>query len=253
MAHLTEEQLVWFYYGETEEIPALEIHLEHCADCKSRLSQLKADMLAVEQWPVPERSPNYGEETWRALVRRDASIASRKRNWKRWLLGPKQLVLAGTLASVLIAGFFAGRFLGRGSDFSTPPEVARQRILAAALSEHLEESENVLIEVANRDAGSGLDIRAEQERAETLLEANRLYRMTAAREGRPELTSVLEDLERVLIDVKNSPSNLTAEDLDAIRSRMDDGLLFKVRVLNGRLRDLLDRPVERRASKDSKS
>ena len=60
-----------------------------------------------------------------------------------------------------------------------------------------------------------VNISAERRRAEDLLEENRLYRQTALKEGDAALANVLDELERVLLDVAHSPQEVT---LGAARS-----------------------------------
>ena len=65
-----------------------------------------------------------------------------------------------------------------------------------------------------------------------MLDENRLYRQTAVQEGDTGLAKVLDELERVLIDVAHSPQTVSPARFKTIRQRIDDdGLLFKVRVL----------------------
>ena len=69
------------------------------------------------------------------------------------------------------------------------------------------------------------------ERARDLLSENRLLRETAAHDGDLTHASLLDDLERVLLDVANSPAEMSSEDLLALQQRMEhDSLLFKVRI-----------------------
>jgi hypothetical protein len=114
------------------------------------------------------------------------------------------------------------------------------------LTEHLEASQRILLELANRESAGDIDVRDEQQRAEELLEGNRLYRLAATRQGQRALASVLDDLERVLLDVARGPTQLSPRDRDGLRARMEEqGLVFKVRVLEQRLRELQDRPLPR--------
>jgi hypothetical protein len=49
----------------------------------------------------------------------------------------------------------------------------------------------------------------------------------------PRGRALLDELERVLLDVANGPSTLSPGDLEALRQRLDrSGLLFKVRVVS---------------------
>ena len=87
------------------------------------------------------------------------------------------------------------------------------------------------------NAPDGGDISTEQRRAEDLVSTSRLYRQEAVEAGEQSVASVLEDLERNLLEVIHSPSKVTAADLDDVRQRIDAAsLLFKVRVLGDELR-----------------
>jgi hypothetical protein len=96
----------------------------------------------------------------------------------------------------------------------------------------------MLVELANAEAGKGgLDITEEQERARDLLEANRLYRQSAKRAGDPAVAAVLDELERVLIEIANSPSDLSQQRLAELQQQIQDqGILFKVRVIGSKVR-----------------
>jgi hypothetical protein len=69
-----------------------------------------------------------------------------------------------------------------------------------------------------------------------LLQENRLYRQTALQEGDAGLASVLDELERVLLDVAHSPEQVTPAQLESIQKKIEArGILFKVRVVNKEL------------------
>jgi hypothetical protein len=156
---------------------------------------------------------------------------------------------------MLLVAFFAGRVSHKMEqpELAAAPEVIRERILAAALSEHLEASQRVLMELTNSESVKGLDIRDEQRQAQSLLKSNRIYRLTAEREGQSALAVVLDDLERVLLAVSHGPGELTPEEVRQLRTRVEDqGLLFKVRVLELRLRDMENQPVPRQPVKEMK-
>jgi hypothetical protein len=74
--------------------------------------------------------------------------------------------------------------------------------------------------------------------ASELVGQNRLYRQTANRAGETALVSVLDELERMLIDIANSPENLDFNEFANLRRRIEaQGVLFKVRVLNTNVRE----------------
>ena len=131
----------------------------------------------------------------------------------------------------------AGRF-GPGRETPLPEpvsEAARDRILLTTVADHLDQSQLALLELANGSDSNGLD--SDQARAGELVAANRLYRQSASQAGEASLASVLDELERVLIEIANQPPDVTRRELREIRRRIDDeDLLFKIRVLSSQVR-----------------
>src|SRR5204863_160268 len=117
-----------------------------------------------------------------------------------------------------------------------------QRILLTSIADHLDRSERVLTDIMNApDRG---DISTEQQWAEDLLTTSRLYRQDAVQAGERTVASVLDDLERSLLEIVHSPSEVRAADLEQIRRRIDAAaLLFKVRVLSEELRQREEAPA----------
>jgi len=98
----------------------------------------------------------------------------------------------------------------------------------------------VLTDIMNAPRG---DISTQQRWADDLLDASRLYRQDAVDAGEDSVASVLDELERNLIEIVHSPSRISAADLEQIRRRIDAAsLLFKVRVMSDELRKREDAP-----------
>jgi hypothetical protein len=71
-----------------------------------------------------------------------------------------------------------------------------------------------------------------------LVASNRIYRQTALRAGETGLANVLDDLERVLLQIAHSPSSLSPAQLQEIDRRIEArGVLFKVRVISSQVRE----------------
>ena len=88
--------------------------------------------------------------------------------------------------------------------------------------------------------------------AEDLLQENRLYRQTAMQDGDAGLASVLDELERVLLDVAHSPEQVTPAQLEAIQKKIEArGILFKVRVVNKELQQRQEATKPAPAQNDS--
>ena len=151
------------------------------------------------------------------------------------------------------AAFMAGRLTRATAPAAAPrrrsAEKVRERILLVDLGDHLDRSQMVLVELVSAGDDTGdVDISTEQSRAEQLVAANRLYRQTALSTGDAAMASVLDDLERVLVDIAASPSTVSQEDLDSVRRRIDSKeLLFKVRVVSSQVRERQKAAIQERA------
>ena len=186
----------------------------------------------MDRSPIPERDESYGAEVWARLQPRLHDAAPRTRWWDSLsaaMTWPR-LAMAGAVAGLLLAAFIAGRS-------SVPPaagpvplqaegasDAARERMLLAAVGSHLDRSRVVLTEIAHRNGGGAADISREQATAADLVAANRLYRQAAVRNGDAAVAAVLEDLERVLVEIASSPNEATHDDLAALaRSNRQQG------------------------------
>jgi len=243
MKHFTEEELIAYREGEITQREAIAEHLSVCTACRAELARIEAVLRALDNLPVPERGADYGRAVWQQIAPRLPEKAGR--GWRIWF-EPRRLVAVGCVAAMVIAAFVAGRVTSDRRTTSlirTPNEAqVRERVLVVAVGEHLGKSEMVLMELANaappERGAKQVDISAEQKRAEDLLDANRLYRETARQDGDAALASVLDDLERVLMDVAHSPDEITPAKLESLQKRIEEhGILFKVRVVGKELQD----------------
>jgi hypothetical protein len=235
MKHLSEEQLVMLYYGEED---GLRGHLAHCEPCRVQYQALEAALAGVDL-PVPERGEEYGAEVWRRVRPRLEAAAPRPAFW-RALLVPRRWAVAAAMAMLVMGAFIAGRFWpwhGAGQAAGPVAPQVRERILLVAVGDHLERSQMVLLELMNtKSQDDSVDISNERQRARDLIASNRLYRQTAARSGDPGVANVLDDLERVLLEIAHSPSQLSSHELEELRKRVEaQGILFKVRVIDSQL------------------
>lgn len=90
------------------------------------------------------------------------------------------------------------------------------------------------------------------ERAEELLSDNRLYRQTAAATGHVALVTVLDELERVLVDIATGPDIVSSTEMEHVRHQIEsDGLLFKVGVLARDVRNRQKAAIRLRTSSSS--
>ena len=242
MTHCSDEELLLEYYGEASRHSA---HRRACGECDARYQELRATLDGVTLEP-PERGDHYGLEVWQAIRHR---LPARERTWHS-LLTPQWGLAAAAL--LLVAGFTAGR-LWPGSApepaatvASSAPiaadDDARRRVVLATVTDHFDRSDRVLAEIMN--APEPRDLSAQQRWAGDLVADSRLYRQNAMAINEPAVAAVLEEVERVLLDIVHQPPDATAADLEEIRRRIDSAaLLFKVRVMSNELQYRLEQPA----------
>jgi len=250
MNHPTEEQLILHYYGEEGDTLAMEAHLDECGDCRARYSAYQRVLNVVDSLPVPEMSPGYEAELWGQLAPKLGGSTRRRFSWPAifsWKWAAAGVALAGLLTVAFLAGRFYPRIRPGQPDQNTLASHSKsregdsksgERVLLVAIGDYLERSQMVLIELANTHPQGPVDISTERERAQDLVSENRLYRQTAERIGDTAVSDVLEELDRVLLEIAHSPSQLSPGELEQLRQRFESqGILFKIRVLGSNVRN----------------
>jgi hypothetical protein len=222
-------------------------HLNSCRECAAQYRELRQSLALLDSVQPPNRETGYGRQVW-ARVQHQVATEPPQRSFIPSLWARRAAAAFAAAAMVVIA-FYVGRYSRRQPDIAKAPggvtstaqaqgQPVRERVLMMAVGDHLERSQMVLLELEHAPtAGSAtVDISAERRRAEGLLEANRLYRQTALDQGDAGLANVLDELERVLIEVANSPNHADSADVRRLRERMQhEGIIFKVRVLDSRI------------------
>lgn len=252
--HLKDDELILHYYRELDEAreAGATEHLTECGACGAAYSRLEQVMMAVDACPAPDLPDEFERVVWARL---QPELGSRPRGWRSWLvLPPAHLALIAAVVLLVTGAFLAGRLSNRAPAASAPRQATsqlRERVFLADLGDHLDRSQAMLVELVSGEGG-GTGMSAERGRAEQLVSDNRLYRQTAAATGNTALVNVLDELERVLVDVAASPDVVSATDMDQVRRQIDtNGLLFKVRVLSSEVRDRQKAAIQRRTGRSS--
>jgi hypothetical protein len=263
--HYSEDDLTLYYYGEGRRRDAIERHVEECPACKALYREIAGTLAMIAAPEAPERGDQYGLEVWQRIRQRlpeqesgFARFSGFSGFWgfsRSW--GVSGFGLAAAAALLLVAAFVGGRAWQRATTPDTrtaanvanpasPANVANpvnpanrenpeNRILLTSVADHLDRSARILSDIMNA-SGRG-DISIEQGWAQDLLDGSRLYRQDAVDAGEQSVASVLDELERSLLEIVHSPSRISAADLERIRRRIDAAaLLFKVRVMSDELR-----------------
>ena len=259
--HFTDDELTLYYYGEGRRRHDIERHLESCAGCAATYREITGTLAMIAAPEVPERGDQYGLEVWQRIrhklpeteFSRFSGFSGFSRFWGFWAPA------LAAAALLMIAAFVGGRAWQRSmtpvattaTNSANPtnlehpanpenpenrehPANPENRILLTSVADHLDRSDRILTDIMNAPRG---DISTEQRWAIDLLDTSRLYRQDAVAAGEDSVASVLDELERSLIEIVHSPSRISAADLEQIRRRIDAAsLLFKVRVMSDELR-----------------
>lgn len=233
MKHLTPEQIVLHCYGDAPEGEKIELHLQDCAQCREEFEKMKSFLAEIPATPVPEPPLYLEEKLWLNL--RDQLRDEKRPGWRAFL-NPSRWTAIGAMAVLVIAAFLAGRFWPHQNVVQKPVEsvqVNPERVVLVAVGDHLERSQILLVEIMNADPRDTADFAEERQQARNLLEDNRLYRESAQKTGKPAVANLLDELERVLTEVANSPAQMTTGDVMEIRRRIQsEDLLFKIHVVD---------------------
>jgi|HubBroStandDraft_1064217.scaffolds.fasta_scaffold101676_2 hypothetical protein len=240
MNHLTEEQLVEHYFAEGANRVAAETHLRICSRCEQVYEDI-SNALAVRAPEPPAREPGYGKRVWQSV---EAPLRPYPEGSKRRYFSWPRLVLAGACLLGLAAAFLGGSLWQRSrihpSQATTSPQ-AKERVVLLILDDHLDRSERLLVELSHAggekgDPSDSFQADSLQAEAKQLLPDNRLYRQALSGGSDPMMAAALDHLERVLLEVANSPDKLNGSDIARIEREMNtDSLLFQVRVLRARI------------------
>lgn len=252
--HLSEDDLVLHYYGEMDagEEAHASSHLADCAACRESYTMLQRVLAAVDAHAVPEPGEGFERVAWARL---QPELGSSRRGWASRWWSPMGLGWAAAVAVLIVGAFLAGRETRPSAP--SPAQAAsdartRERVLLVDLGEHLDRSQEMLVELVSAGGDGAVDISSERARAEQLVAANRLYRQAAEAGGDAGMLQLLDELERVLVDIAASPESLSAAEMDGVRQRIDTaGLLFKVRVVSSEVRERQKRALRVRAGQSS--
>lgn len=245
MKHLNEQELIEHYYSLDEGEGIAADHLASCAACAADFAALRGDLGEFPAVEPPARDAAYGEQVWQSLRHSLPVYEKPKRSWLGVGLW-KGLSYAAACALLVACAFVAGRQWERKQvqtasvrppqPTQTAPAHPQQRVVVVVLSDHLERSERLLVQLKHADADSDEMISPLRDQARALLAANRICRQDADKIDDPALAPALERLDHVLAELANHPGHSSAAEITRLQNELNaSGLLFEVRVLRTRI------------------
>jgi hypothetical protein len=258
-AHITDEEMLLDYYDESTpaDRATRRAHLETCESCRALDREMRAVLALVDTAPAVEAPPGFGREMWARVEPHISARATRRPWWSAFAKAPAGLApvrhwaLGVGMAALLLASFTLGRVWERAPRKDDPApalsvaatrggttDAMTERLLRAEMEDHLERSQRVLVDVVNSADAADVSLASDRTRAADLVADGRLYRRAADRIGDVEMRNLLEDVERVLVDVANGSSESSSKELKDVRTRIDEqDLLFRLRVAGSEIRE----------------
>jgi len=229
MKHISQDELILHFYGEGGN--GVPEHIARCSECRANFEQLSRTLSAIAFPEPPSRKEDYGAEVWSRIRHK---LPERPRVIRWWSVPSRRWATAACVAVLIASAFVAGRYTNRPSartlDTANNAQLP-QKVLVVALGDYLDRSEMLLVEVAHANRPEDLDLNMQRRNATELIANNRLYRQTAQRVGDAGTDALLDQLERVLVELAHTPQGASAADIQQLRQEIESGgLLFKVRV-----------------------
>lgn len=217
MNHLSEEELVMHYYGDSEA--ETRRHLDQCEACMAAFRKVEAFLRDLPEIEVPEPGQGWTDELWGRIepnLHPTFGPFTQMRTWGR------ALAAAACLTLVIAGAFLAGRYWGTENSIErASSNRAGERMLELVLQDHLDRSQILLLELAHYNENPAETVGELREEARNLLSLNRIYRRAAQNSGSDFIEQTLETLERTLLQVANVPPDLPDGDFRLLLTRLD--------------------------------
>jgi hypothetical protein len=223
----------------------LQAHLKSCARCSEEYNRLTGLMSILDKRVRPQMSEVFWdnfysriedrleEETMGPVTGPKKASVEIKSSWqKEWGFGFKirWVFYPAAAAVIIVVGIAIGQFLSlpEGKDFV--------RQLNPAVAAHFDNVQPLLVDYANYTPEEETDtpeetVMVEKSTVEKLLLENQLLKRLVAKEDNITANELMDELELILLELKNSGRN-NKETLRAVQKLIkDNDILFKIKVL----------------------
>lgn len=233
MQPITDNDLILYFYRdglEKQRIDEIDDALFTSPPLRQRYTALKRMLTNVDGAAI-EPDPEFTDRIWRKLASQIDAKPVRRIPHRR-VFTPMRFAMAASVLLAVAAGI--GYYAGRSSAPQTAQNAMASRVLDAYVADHLRATEGLLLTASNTDSSEVLA--GNRELAQSLVQSNRLYALAAVRAGNTRLADFLRQLEPVLLDLANQPSDASIQSIDGLRDYLrKTDLLFEVRATQARL------------------
>jgi hypothetical protein len=235
MEHISDDDLILHYYSELDA----NLHLDSCPHCRERYRALQSSLKSLSSYEPPAPPADLATRAWRYVAAAEKIAPTRRLAPWRWFLWPS------LAAACLAVAFLAGRFTGSPGGVNAIAYLPQDEIRWAETADHFERGKLVLLETVHANESVAATVALPRERAEDLLSKNRLLRQSARARGDLALAEMLDELERILIEIARSPNGSDPLLRDSLRRRIQDqGVLFRLAVMERQTENRIEKPTQ---------
>lgn len=250
---------------------ALERHLASCPSCDQVFHEMREAVRMASESAVPSLPDAYWDTFYDRLVDR-MQPASRERNLRAasWLKRmreslvvkmpfPAPIARIGFAMALVLAGVLVGRYWemstatdqAKGTEGAVAPPASSEIQLTARTQRYLDRSNVLLLGLVNFDTAeddpSAINLGRKKVVAAELVEEARLLKADLGAYRERQLVELVEDLERILLQIANLEAQHDLPSIEVIQRGVDRGsLLLKINLEQMRL---VDRPAGQTPSK----
>jgi hypothetical protein len=214
-----KEDIVLLLYGELADKDKSEVmeHIKGCPECAEEWESTKGVFALLDETKEDSAPEADWERCWGAIQtdtveRPKEERRQRREKERRFFMRPGWIYAAASVVVIFVLGVFIGRFW-LTSDVQTAAVPGIQAsgssdYIKQSLYEHFETLKPLLVSYANYSAGeNGREtITLDKEIVKSLLIQNYLLKKLVI-ESDPSAAELLEDLDLVLREIKNMPSD----------------------------------------------
>ncbi len=200
-----ENNIILFLYNELSEKDEkiLNNHLPSCEHCREFMEENKKMFSDISD-SVPEEFDPAWDRYWTDINREVKR--SKKEGWTLFPLPSKTLSFAMSLL-ILFAGIGIGTFFkGSPKDITGPLHQKKKNSNFLYVSNYFEDVKPVMLDYANYTipASNGNGGPVDKEIIKGMLDKTRLLKRHVSTEKEPYLATLLEELELILTEIKNT-------------------------------------------------
>jgi hypothetical protein len=238
-----KEDMVLLLYGELADKDKGEVmaHIEKCPACAEEWKSTEGVFAVLEETKIETAPEADWERCWHAIqtdIDKGERVEERKeaKREKRFFMRPRWVYAAASVLVIFVLGVFIGRYW-LASDSQIAVDTGSQTLgsseyIKQSLNEHFDTLKPLLVSYANYSAEeNGREtITLDKEIARNLIIQNYLLKKLIV-ESDPQAAEILEDLDLVLREIKNMPSDDSYAPSQVKELIQEREILFKMDIL----------------------